>query len=363
MTSRKSLTIISFIFKRGVVFLKVSIIGATGYSGLELIRLLESHSKVDIYSLHSYSNYSENIAYLYPHLKGVCELPLEPIDVSRICKHSQVVFFAAPSGIAKDQVAPFLEAGLTVIDLSGDLRLKNPKEYPIWYHFPPAEKGLLDQAVYGLSEWTDVKKQKLISNPGCYATATLLALAPLVIENLIELDSIVIDAKSGLSGAGKSMQPSSMYTEVNDNLTVYKMNQHQHIPEMIQQLKKWQPEVETIQFSTSLIPITRGISATIYAKLKSSLTTEELSGFYTSHYNHQAFVRIQAPGKLPSIKQVVGSNFCDIGMTVNPTTNQVIIVSTIDNLVKGAAGQAIQNLNQAFGFAPNDGLKFSPIFP
>ena len=255
--------------------MKVSIIGATGYSGLELIRLLESHSKVEIFSLHSYSNYSENVAYLYPHLKGICELPLEPIDVSRICQHSQVVFFAAPSGIAKDQVAPFLEAGLTVIDLSGDLRLKNPDDYPTWYHFPAAEKGLLDQAIYGLSEWADVKKQKLISNPGCYATATLLALAPLIIEDLIELDSIVVDAKSGLSGAGKSMQTTSMYTEVNDNLTIYKMNQHQHIPEIIQQLKKWQSGVENIQFSTSLIPITRGISTTIYAKLKSRLTTEE----------------------------------------------------------------------------------------
>lgn len=344
-------------------FLKVSIIGATGYSGLELIRLLESHSKVEIFSLHSYSNYSENVAYLYPHLKGICELPLEPIDVSRICQHSQVVFFAAPSGIAKDQVAPFLEAGLTVIDLSGDLRLKNPDDYPTWYHFPAAEKGLLDQAIYGLSEWADVKKQKLISNPGCYATATLLALAPLIIEDLIELDSIVVDAKSGLSGAGKSMQTTSMYTEANDNLTIYKMNQHQHIPEIIQQLKKWQSGVENIQFSTSLIPITRGISTTIYAKLKSRLTTEELNAFYTSHYNDKPFVRIQAPNKLPTIKQVVGSNFCDIGMTVNPTTNQVIIVSTIDNLVKGAAGQAVQNLNQSFGFAPNDGLKFSPIFP
>ncbi|MGX7419247.1 N-acetyl-gamma-glutamyl-phosphate reductase [Carnobacterium gallinarum] len=343
--------------------MKVSIIGATGYSGLELIRLLQSHSKVTIQSLHSYSNYSENIAYLYPHLKDVCELSLESVDIKKICQTSQIVFFATPSGVSKDQAAAFIKAGLIVVDLSGDLRLENHTSYKKWYNFDGASQELLTQAVYGLAEWNDVTNQKLIANPGCYATATLLALAPLLIEDILHLDSIVVDAKSGVSGAGKTPNPSSMYTETNDNLTLYKVNQHQHIPEIMQQLKKWNPSIENIQFSTTLIPVTRGILATIYGKLKSTLTTEEVVDLFQKAYQDKPFVRIQEVGNLPTIKQVVGSNYCDIGISVNPVTNQVLVVATIDNLIKGAAGQAIQNMNQAAGFPLNTGLQFSPLYP
>ncbi|MBC2260652.1 N-acetyl-gamma-glutamyl-phosphate reductase [Listeria sp. FSL L7-0091] len=343
--------------------MKVSIIGATGYGGLELIRLLHQHSSVDIATLHSFSAQSETLANFYPHLKGLEASPLEKINPAEIIEKSETVFIATPSGIAKDVALPYIDAGLNVIDLSGDFRLKDNQIYEKWYGKKAAPEDYLAKAEYGLAEFRDNKLATFIANPGCYATATLLGLAPLVKKQLIDPTSIIVDAKSGLSGAGKVPSTSTHFTETNENMTLYKMNSHQHIPEIMQQLTKWDVSIPAIQFSTSLIPITRGIFTTIYVKPKKPITEQELHQLYESTYEHAPFVRIQEANFYPTIKQVTASNYCDIGLAYNEKTNVITIVSVIDNLVKGAAGQAVQNLNIMANFAESDGLGFIPVYP
>ncbi|MBC1387105.1 N-acetyl-gamma-glutamyl-phosphate reductase [Listeria innocua] len=343
--------------------MKVSIIGATGYGGLELIRLLHQHSSADIATLHSFSTQSETLANFYPHLKGLEASPLEKINPAEIIEKSETVFIATPSGIAKDVALPYIDAGLNVIDLSGDFRLKDNQLYEKWYGKKAAPEDYLGKAEYGLAEFRDNKLATFIANPGCYATATLLGLAPLVKKQLIDPTSIIVDAKSGISGAGKVPSKSTHFTETNENMTLYKMNSHQHIPEIMQQLKKWDASIPAIQFSTSLIPITRGIFTTIYVKPKNPITEQELHLLYESTYEHASFVRIQAENTYPTVKQVTASNYCDIGLAYNKKTNVITIVSVIDNLVKGAAGQAIQNLNIMANFAESDGLGFIPVYP
>ncbi|HBM3438393.1 TPA: N-acetyl-gamma-glutamyl-phosphate reductase [Listeria innocua] len=343
--------------------MKVSIIGATGYGGLELIRLLHQHSSVDIATLHSFSTQSETLANFYPHLKGLESSPLEKINPAEIIEKSETVFIATPSGIAKDVALPYIDAGLNVIDLSGDFRLKDNQLYEKWYGKKAAPEDYLAKAEYGLAEFRDNKLATFIANPGCYATATLLGLAPLVKKQLIDPTSIIVDAKSGISGAGKVPSKSTHFTETNENMTLYKMNSHQHIPEIMQQLTKWDASIPAIQFSTSLIPITRGIFTTIYIKPKNPISQQELHLLYESTYEHASFVRIQAENTYPTVKQVTASNYCDIGLAYNEKTNVITIVSVIDNLVKGAAGQAIQNLNIMANFAESDGLGFIPVYP
>ncbi|EAD5841808.1 TPA: N-acetyl-gamma-glutamyl-phosphate reductase [Listeria innocua] len=343
--------------------MKVSIIGATGYGGLELIRMLHQHSSVDIATLHSFSTQSETLANFYPHLKGLESSPLEKINPAEIIEKSETVFIATPSGIAKDVALPYIDAGLNVIDLSGDFRLKDNQLYEKWYGKKAAPEDYLAKAEYGLAEFRDNKLATFIANPGCYATATLLGLAPLVKKQLIDPTSIIVDAKSGISGAGKVPSKSTHFTETNENMTLYKMNSHQHIPEIMQQLTKWDASIPAIQFSTSLIPITRGIFTTIYVKPKNPISQQELHLLYESTYEHASFVRIQAENTYPTVKQVTASNYCDIGLAYNEKTNVITIVSVIDNLVKGAAGQAIQNLNIMANFAESDGLGFIPVYP
>lgn len=343
--------------------MKVSIIGATGYSGCELIRYLRYHPEVELTSIHSSSTKDEAFSAFYPHAKQLCTLPLEAIDPEKIMTVSDLVFFATPSGIAKELAASFVTAGFPAIDLSGDFRLKTQGAYERWYGHRAAPYELVQCFDYGLAEFRQHKQSKWVANPGCYATAAELSLAPLLKEQLIELDSIIIDAKSGFSGAGKNLTQATHFTEAHDNMTLYKMNQHQHIPEIIQQLKEWAPELEAIQFSTSLIPVTRGIFATTYVKAKQPISDEELIAVYRNCYDDKPFVRVQAVGVYPTLKQVVGSNYCDIGLAYNPATNMITIVTVIDNLGKGAAGQAIQNLNLLAGFPEVYGLDQLPLYP
>ncbi|MBC2355605.1 N-acetyl-gamma-glutamyl-phosphate reductase [Listeria welshimeri] len=343
--------------------MKVSIIGTTGYSGLELIRLIQQHSSVDIATLHSFSNQTNLLSNLYPHLKNLEASLLEKINPKDIIEKSETVFLATPSGISKDIALPYLDAGLNVIDLSGDFRLKNSQLYEKWYEKSAPPENYLMRAEYGLAEFRENKESTFIANPGCYATATLLGLAPLVKKQLIEPTSIIVDAKSGISGAGKVPSTSTHFTETNENMTLYKMNSHQHIPEIMQQLTKWDESIPAIQFSTSLIPITRGIFTTIYVRPKKPIAWEELHKLYESTYENAPFVRIQKENVYPTVKQVTASNYCDIGLAYNEITNVITIVSVIDNLVKGAAGQAIQNLNIMANFAENDGLGFIPVYP
>jgi N-acetyl-gamma-glutamyl-phosphate reductase len=341
--------------------MNVAIIGPTGYVGIELLRILYKHPHVNIQSLHS-SSQSHNAL---QHLQGMVSLQLEEIDVEKMTKTCDVVFFATPSGLAKELALPFIDRGVQIIDLSGDFRLQEDGVYEKWYKKQAAPKSYIQQAIYGLSEWNkeSIEEAKVLSNPGCYATATLLGLAPLLIQNIIEEDSIVVDAKSGVSGAGKSPTMMTHFPEMNENLKIYRVNEHQHIPEIEQQLAKWNKNVMPITFSTHLLPITRGIMATIYGKVKKEVSVEQVIDLYKECYKGCSFVRIQEKGIYPSIKQVYGSNCCDIGIAYDERTGRVTIVSVIDNVMKGAAGQAVQNFNIMHGLDERTGLDFLPIFP
>ncbi|MDQ0187031.1 N-acetyl-gamma-glutamyl-phosphate reductase [Cytobacillus kochii] len=343
--------------------MKASIIGTTGYGGTELLRILKNHPEFEISSIHSTR---DNLAISdeYPHLIGIMNNQLQKIEPEKISESADIVFLATPSGVSGELAAQFVNKNIKIVDLSGDLRLP-ASEYKQWYKKDPTSDEVINQAVYGLTEWNrdQVKTSDLISNPGCYPTATLLGLAPVVIEQLIEKDQIIVDAKSGISGAGRSLSRTSSFAEANENFSAYKVNQHQHTPEIEQQLKVWNKEMEAITFTTQLLPITRGIMATSYVKLKESYSTKQLVELYEHTYQQSPFVRVRPVGNYPSVKEVAGSNYCDIGLHVDERTGRMTIISVIDNLMKGAAGQAVQNANLMFGMEETTGLEMSPLYP
>ena len=339
--------------------MKVSVVGVTGYSGLELVKILENHPNADLVSVYATKEVGQELSYIYPHLDEVTALKVEAFDAEKIMSEADLVFFATPSGIAKDYAHYFVEADFPFIDLSGDHRL--PADiYQKWYQKTPAKTEVLEQFTYGLSEFTDLKGKHHIANPGCYATATELALIPLLKAQVIDLESIIVDAKSGLSGAGKNPTSASHFVHVHDNYVTYKLNQHQHIPEIVQTLQSYEPNLSHIQFSTSLIPVARGIVATLYLKLTADLTENELLEIYQKAYENKPFVRVKS--HLPHLHHVIGSNYTDIGLSYNPLTQVLTVVAVLDNLVKGAAGQAVQNMNLMFGFTETAGLLAAPAF-
>ncbi|MFB6465313.1 N-acetyl-gamma-glutamyl-phosphate reductase [Cytobacillus sp. Hz8] len=344
--------------------MKASIIGTTGYGGVELLRILHSHPEFEIQSVHS-SKSKEAIWNEYPHLFSIIDKKLKGIDYEEIALESDIVFLATPSGVSSKLVQEFSKTNLKIIDLSGDLRLKNAEDYRKWYKKEPAPASIVGPSVYGLSEWhrENIKKAEWIANPGCFATATLLGLAPVIKEDIVELNSIIVDAKSGISGAGRSPSRNSMYSENNENFKIYKVNQHQHTPEIEQQLHEWNPKTKPITFSTHLLPITRGIMSTIYVQLKGDWKTNNIIDLYRQSYEGSRFVRIRPEGAYPSVKEVNSSNYCDIGISVDERTGRLTIISVIDNLMKGAAGQAVQNANLMFGLDEMAGLDFMPIYP
>ena len=343
--------------------MKVAIIGATGYGGIELIRLLEQHPYFSIVSLHSFSQVGECITNVYPHFQNVLVHTLQEIDVEEIEKEAEIVFLATPAGVSAELTPKLLAVGLKVIDLSGDFRMKDPFIYEQWYK-GQLQEGVLREAVYGLSEWkrSEIQKANLIANPGCFATAALLAILPLVRSGIIEEDSIIIDAKSGVSGAGKTPTTMTHFPELYDNLRIYKVNEHQHVPEIEQMLAEWNRKTKPITFSTHLIPISRGIMVTLYAKVKREMEIEQLQKLYEETYEQSAFVRIRMQGEFPSPKEVRGSNYCDMGIAYDERTGSVTVVSVIDNMMKGAAGQAIQNANIIAGLEETTGLQYMPLY-
>ncbi|MBA4536477.1 N-acetyl-gamma-glutamyl-phosphate reductase [Bacillus aquiflavi] len=344
--------------------MKVSIIGTTGYGGGELLRILAYHPVFEIQSIHS-SRGEKFISEEYPHLNSLIEKKLEKIDIEKISTEADLVFLATPSSVSSKLVGEFAKSQIKIVDLSGDLRLKNSEDYEKWYRHEPAEISILEQAVYGLSEWNkpDIIDGKIIANPGCYPTATLLGLAPVVMKDCIDPNSIIIDAKSGVSGAGRTPSKIAHFAEISENINIYKVNEHQHIPEIEQQLLKWNEKIRPITFSTHLIPIGRGIMTTIYGQLTAELTTKRLIELYQEMYDKKTFVRIRPEGQYPAVKEVRGSNYCDIGINVDERTGRVTIISVIDNLMKGAAGQAVQNANLMFGLDETLGLEFIPLYP
>lgn len=345
--------------------MNVSLVGATGYGGVELIRLLHHHPVFQLNAIYSHSKGGESIRSYFPHLADLCELIMDDIDPEAIKAKSELVFLAVPAGISRDWSKKLRAVGLKVVDLSGDFRLEDLDAYTLWYKKAPIAPEELEGVVYGLADVAAeaVRSAEFISNPGCYPTASLLGLYPLAKNGLIVPGSVIIDAKSGVSGAGRGVSVASLFCEVADNLKIYKVNAHQHTPEIEQQLNKWDPAIGLITFETHLVPINRGIMATEYVQLIESMSAEALHELYTETYKSSPFVRVRPLGEFPATKDVQGSNFCDIGVSLNERTGRVVIVSVIDNLVKGAAGQAIQNANIWTGQDAAAGLDLVPMYP
>lgn len=342
--------------EEGEETMNVSIIGATGYSGVELIRLLQNHPVAKISSLYASSQTGQAITDVYPHLTNIEQGVLEQLDVDQT---AEWVFLATPSGVSAKLAPSLLAAGRKVIDLSGDFRL--PKEtYETWYKKETASSSDLERAVYGLPEWfkEQIQEANLIANPGCYPTAAALGLAPAM--PYIDPKSIVIDAKSGVSGAGRSASLGTHYGEVNENIKAYRVANHQHTPEIEQTLRRVSDRDPIVSFTPHLAPMTRGILCSMYATITEDVDFQEV---YASAYEGKPFVRLRPAGSHPGTKEVYGSNYCDIAIHVDRRTNRLIVLSVIDNIVKGAAGQAIQNMNIMAGLDETTGLTMSPVYP
>lgn len=340
------------------------IIGATGYGGIELIRLLLQHPQIELAAFVSTTQAGEEIAQMYPHLAHL-ESYWEALDIEKLAEKGDLFFFATPPGVSGKLAPAFLEYDKLVIDLSGDFRLGS-HDYERWYQRPAAPVEWQNQAVYGLSEWEKEKiaTAQLIANPGCFATAVLLALLPLLKHRVIDSQRIVVDGKTGVSGAGRNAKKELLYTELNENIRPYRITGHQHIPEMEHYISHFAQLDMKLTFVPHLIPLNRGIIVTIYGSLAHNhkYSKEDLLEVYRHYYSESPFIRLMSQG-VPQSKQVQGSNYCDIGWEIDERTGQLIVIATIDNLVKGAAGQAIQNANIRLGLPQESGLLGSPLYP
>ena len=345
--------------------IKASVIGATGYAGVELIKLLVLHPHVELVCLTSQSYAGQKIQDVYPHLRGFIDLELQIQDADKIGELSDVVFLALPHGHAVSTAEKICALGKNVIDLGADLRFRDAKVYEDWYHVKHENPLLSREAVYGLPEINRerIRKAHAVGNPGCYPTSALLALYPLVKNKLIDLNTIIIDSKSGVSGAGRSAVVTSLYGECAESLKAYNVGKHRHTPEIEQELSEISGNRVYVSFTPHLIPMIRGILTTVYASLNEKGKETDLSTLYHDHYQDEYFIRVHAKGVWPQTKWVTGTNFCDIGLDVDLRTNRVIVTAVIDNLVKGAAGQAVQNMNILFNLPEKTGLEQVPLYP
>lgn len=344
--------------------IKVSIVGATGYAGAELFSILNRHPHVTITHITSESHTGERISDLYPHLRNIFDLELESLkDIESIGADSDFIFIALPHGHAMDIGRKLEDFPTRLIDLGADYRFSDPNVYEQWYKVKHTHRNA--NRVYGLAELNreEIKSAKIIANAGCYTTASILALAPLAKHHLIETDSIVIDAKSGVSGAGRKPVQGNHFPELYDNFKAYGVATHRHTPEIEQALSELGGEETIINFTPHLVPMSRGIFSTCYARMKSEITAEMIDAAFQKMYGGEYFVRLLGRNAYPATKNVRGSNFCDLAWHVDPRTRRVIVLSVIDNLVKGAAGQAVQNMNIAAGFEEKTALDVVPMFP
>lgn len=346
--------------------LQVAVIGASGYTGAELIRILLNHKEVEIAALVANSNAGQKIEQLYPHFEpfGLPELKkLDEIDFSQI----DVAFGCLPHTTSQETFKKLLadekNSNLKVIDLSADFRLENPSDYQKWYGNEHIAQDLQPQAVYGLSEINrdKIKKSNLVACPGCYPTSALLPLIPLLENKLIKSEDIIIDAKSGATGAGRSLKQGTLFCEINESVKAYSVGSHRHIGEIEQETSKAFGEKIELEFTPHLLPINRGIISTIYVKLSEGMSAANLQDCLETKYEDDPFVNVIS-GE-PNIKNVVGTNFCTMSVKESHTKGKAIIVSVIDNLCKGASGQAVQNMNIIFGFDEKEGLELAPLFP
>ncbi|MDE0848513.1 MAG: N-acetyl-gamma-glutamyl-phosphate reductase [Nitrospinaceae bacterium] len=344
--------------------IKIGIAGASGYTGLELIRLLVGHPGVELTVLTSETFQGQNIAEVFPSLNGIVDLELRPLD-NNIAKDCQVLFLALPHTMAMSKLPDYLQSDCKIIDLSADYRLKDPKAYTDWYSVTHTNPELLEKAVYGLPELhrQAIQSAQLVANPGCYPTSVVLALAPLLKTDWVDLGSIISDSKSGVSGAGRKPSLTSHFAEVNEGISPYGLADHRHTPEMEQELSALAGKSVRLTFSPHLVPMTRGMLSTVYINLNQAITDEKLVEHYRSFYKGENFIRVLNPGKFASSHHVLSSNFCDIGLKVDSRNQRLIITSALDNLIKGASGQAVQNMNIMLGLDEKTGLMAPAIFP
>lgn len=344
--------------------MKVSVIGATGYAGAELLRLLYNHPEAEVVYMTSESHAGEKISTVYPHLRGLYDQTLiRMTETDKIARDSDLVFIGLPHGHAMAVGKAFEGKHVKIIDLGADYRFDDTDVYEKWYKVEHTHKDA--NRAYGLAELyrDDIKKAEIIGNAGCYTTASILALAPLVKNKLIDVSSIVIDAKSGVSGAGRSAKLGNHFTEMYDNFKAYNVGGHRHTPEIEQALSGFAGEEILLSFTPHLVPMARGILSTCYAKLKTGITADQVDAAYQELYQNEFFVRLLGRGAYPATKEVRGSNFCDLGWHIDERVGRVIALSAIDNLVKGAAGQAVQNFNICCGFDEKTGLLQVPVYP
>lgn len=344
--------------------IRVGILGATGYTGIELLRLLLQHPHVEITALTSERSAGQKISEVFPAFRGQCDLELEAVHAKDVARKTTFVFSCLPHQTSMPHVPTLLEYGSKVIDLSADFRLDSAKVFSDWYG-PHAAPELLKEKVYGLPELyrEKIKGSFLISNPGCYPTATILGLAPLLRDRLASPQGIICDAKSGTSGAGRTPNQETVFGEVNEMLRPYKVDRHRHTPEIEQELTKLAGEAVAIRFTPHLIPMDRGLLATIYARPLRQRSTEDLLQTFQKFYQDEPFVRILPAGKLPNTKQVRGTNFCDIAVHYDDKMELIVVMSALDNLTKGAAGQALQNMNLMARIDETTGLLGTALVP
>ena len=345
--------------------IKVGIIGATGYAGGELVRILLGHKDVEIKWYGSRSYIDKKYYEVYQNMFQLVDATCLDDNIGTLAEEVDVIFTATPQGYLASLLNEDILSKVKIVDLSADYRIKDVATYEAWYKIEHKSPQFIEEAVYGLCEVNreDVKKARLVANPGCYTTCSILTIYPLAKEGLIDMDSIIIDAKSGTSGAGRGAKIDNLFCEVNENMKAYGVASHRHTPEIEEQLGYASGEKVVLNFTPHLVPMNRGILATAYADLKSGVTYEDVRNAYDKYYANEKFVRVLDAGVCPQTKWVEGSNYVDVNFVIDKRTNRVIMMGAIDNLVKGAAGQAVQNMNLMFGLPETEGLELIPMFP
>lgn len=345
--------------------IKAGIIGSTGYAGQELVRLLVQHPDAQVVWYGSRSYIDKRYADVFQNMFEIVDAKCMDDNMDELAKAADVIFTATPQGLCASLVNDEVLSQTKIIDLSADFRIKDVAVYEKWYGIEHKSPSYIKEAVYGLCEINreDVKGARLVANPGCYTTCSILTAYPLVKEGLIDPSTLIVDAKSGTSGAGRGSKVANLYCEVNENMKAYGVANHRHTPEIEEQLGYAAGHPITISFTPHLVPMNRGILVTEYASLKPGVTAEMIRDAYNKYYADEYFVRVLEDGVVPETRWVEGSNFVDVNFKADPRTNRVIMMGALDNLVKGAAGQAVQNMNLMFGLEENTGLKLVPVFP
>lgn len=346
--------------------IKIGIVGASGYSGSELLRFLVNHpGELQVALCTSETYAGQCIDSVLPNLRGFLSSKFEALDLDSLKDRVDAVVLAVPHKVAMSFVPKILAQGLRVVDFSADYRLEDAETYEAWYHVEHTSTSLMSKSVYGLPErYRDcIRSAQLVANPGCYPTSAILAAMPFVKLGVVALDSIIVDSKSGISGAGPKPSENTHYANRESNFIAYNIGVHRHTPEIEQELSAVASEPVRVTFTPHLVPMTRGILSTVYMRLTEDISTEEALNMYAKFYAHEPFVRVLPTGTYPQTKAVLGSNYCDVGLEVDARTRRIVAMAAIDNLGKGAAGAVVQNLNLMFGFKETDGLKIPGMMP